>query len=312
MTMDVLSDILRTFRIGGALYFRTEYSAPWGIELPEDGNVARFHYVKHGECFVVLPDREEPLHLREGELAIVPHGARHTLLNPADSDIVPLDSVLESTGFDGSGSLRYGGGGKPSQLVCGYFCVDDDELLPVARQLPTVVHIGAQDGPTAWVDGVIAVIDREAQARAAGADAVIGRLCEILFVQSLRVHLGQANTSEGVLAGLADASLARALMAMHRAPAESFTVESLARAAGMSRSVFADRFRELVGCTPLQYLTRWRIQVAKHAMSTWTESMAELGAAVGYRSEAAFSRAFKRLVGTGPAEYRARQRSSGG
>jgi len=310
--MDVLSQVLDALRLEGTLYFSTELGRPWGIRVPEFQRVARFHLVVRGDLWVRVEGREEPMHLRTGDLILIPHGAEHVLADEPDRPARSVDEVVEEAGFTGEGALVWGGedGGGPTRLVCGHFSFDEGFDHPLLAQLPPALVIrweeAVQGSP---LEDAFRFITREVQESAPGYQAVVRRLSEVLFVQAVRFWAARERPDHGLLAALADPGLARALSAIHADPAGDWTLETLSRKAAMGRTAFAERFRDLVGETPHQYLTLWRVQHARRLLTESRLNLARIAHRIGYESPASFSRAFKRTVGRSPGAYRKRARA---
>lgn len=300
---DALTDILTTLRMRGTLYFRTDFRAPWGVEVPANAAVARFHLLLRGEAWIEAGG--ENRRMRRGDLALVPHGATHHLRDMADRPTVPLNRVLDSAAYDGTTDLRYGGDGESAVLVCGHFAFDDELLHPVLEEMPPLIHLTASDGQDfSWLDGATRAVAFETATRPPGWSAVVDRISAIVFIQALRASIQQRGLGGSVFGAFADPHLRRALGAIHADPSAAWTVDTLARRAGMSRTVFAERFRQRIGMAPVAYLTRWRLQRARRVLLDSDDTVALVAAAAGYRSEAAFSRAFSRAYGVPPARYR--------
>jgi len=300
--LDPLSDVLSTLEMRGTLYFRTALRAPWGLEVPAQPQVARFHVVVSGEVWLSVGDRH--VRMERGDLALVPHGASHLLRDQPDRPTMPVDEVIDATGFNGSTDLIYGGDGPSTVLVCGHFLFDDELLHPVLESLPPVVHLRAADGHDyLWLDSATRSLRLETAERPPGWEAVIDHVTAILFIQALRSALTDRDAPR-VVAAFADTHLARALGAIHERPAHPWTLQELARVAGMSRTVFAERFRSRMGIAPMAYVTRWRLQRARRDLLRSDDIVAVVAERAGYASEAAFSRAFQRLYKRPPARYR--------
>ncbi|WP_171174954.1 AraC family transcriptional regulator [Ruegeria sp. HKCCD8929] len=313
--LDLLSDILTRLSLRGTLYFRTSFTPPFGIQVPPFENVARFHFVQRGELKVHVPATGETLRLKQGDLILIPHGAAHMLLcnEVQPMEALPLDRVLEEAGYKGDGVLVYGGAddGRDTQLICGHFSFSGPPgrggtgHMLIDRLPPFIVieNYGEEGG--AWIEATLRMIGSEVNGARIGADLIALKLSEVLFAQAIRAYLEHQSPSDAALAGFADQRISRALTAFHRAPAEDWSVEGLAREAGMSRTAFAQVFAEKMAVTPMQYLTNWRMQIACHGLSESRWNVADAAAEVGYASEAAFSRVFKKQVGLSPAAYKA-------
>lgn len=302
---DILSDVLKTLKLRGNMYFRTDLTSPWGIFVPADSNIARFHVVISGRCWLSIDEDIEPFLLSEGDLAIVPHGSSHRLMDDPKSPCKELAEVLAEQEYSGEGVLRYGGGGLTTSLVCGYFSFEDDLMHPLIQALPRKIHIqGTQNRNFLWLDTVMKFIGSEAEADHIGAMLIMERLSEILFIQVIRAYSKTAPESIGYLAALGDNHISRVLKKIHMKPGDKWNLETLSREAGLSRSGFAERFRNLMGMPPMEYLTRWRMIIAGAELRETQKQVIEIAEEVGYESEAAFSTAFKRLSGKSPSSYR--------
>lgn len=313
--MDVLSDILAALRLQGTLYFTTEFGRPWGLRVPRLQRVARFHLVVRGTTWVrVVPD-DTLLKLETGDLVLIPHGAEHVLADTPDTPCRTVDEVVEAAGFTGAGALVYGEAdeGGPTRLVCGHFAFDEAFDHPFLAQLPSALVVrwneAVQGSP---LEGMFRFITREVQEARPGHDEVVRRLSEVLFVQAVRFWADSTEHDRGILAALADRGLGRALAAIHEEPERRWTVESLARKAAMGRTAFSERFRQVVGETPHQYLTQWRIQHARRLLAESRLTLERVAERVGYESAASFSRAFKQAVGSPPGAYRDAVRAGAG
>lgn len=303
--MDLLSDVLRTLKLRGNLYFRTDLSSPWGIYVAAESNIARFHVVISGQCWLKIGEDAEAFLLSEGDLAIVPHGNSHYLTDAPQTPSRPLEDVLKEQKFTGEGTLLYGGGGSTTGLVCGFFSFDDDVVHPLIKTLPRKIHVkGSETLNFIWLDAVMKFIGSEATANDLGSRAITERLSEILFIQVIRAYSTVARENVGYLAALGDENLKRALQCIHRQPEEKWTLEKLSRAAGLSRSAFAEKFKNVMGMSPMLYLTRWRMSLAKIALREGGLSLVEIAEQVGYQSDSAFITAFKREFNTSPASFR--------
>lgn len=309
--MDVLSDILDTIRLKGSLYFSTEFTRPWGVRVPSFQRVARFHLVVRGHCWVQVDGQDEPIRLESGDLVLVPHGASHVLADDPETHCRTVDEVVEAAGFEGEGALVYGGpdAGGPTRLVCGHFAFDSGFHHPFLDQLPRALVVRwedvVQDSP---LEDVFRFITREVGEGRPGHAAVIRRLSEVLFVQAVRYWAEDARPRRGLLAALAEPGLGAALSAIHREPSAAWTLERLSRTAAMGRTLFSERFRDVVGETPHQYLTLWRMQRARRLLADSGLSLARIAREVGYESAPSFSRVFKKSVGEAPGAYRKRMR----
>lgn len=303
--MDILTNILDRLRIEGSLYFRTELTSPWGVFVPADKNVARFHIVVRGQCVLRVEGQEEGIMMANGDIAIIPHGAAHHISDKPDTPSRPLDQVLSEVGYTGTGPLIYGGGGFGCCLVCGQFKFENELHHPLLDNLPSILHVpGDENYNTTWLDSALGFIAQEAAEEQPGAFAIIDRLSEIIFIQVMRAYIEASESKIPFIAALRDEQISRALREIHNKPDSFWKAETLGHLVGMSRSAFFTRFSELVGMTPHQYLSFVRMQIAGQLLSTTQKSLSLIAESVGYTSEAAFSTAFKRHFGIRPGEYR--------
>lgn len=312
--MDLLSNILELLKLRGTLYFRTSFNPPWGVLVPAFENVSRFHFVHRGRFWLTVAGVKEPLLLEQGDLVIITHGAEHALRDEPDRPLKTVDQVVSDAGFTGEGALVMGeqGSGYETQLVCGHFAFDRDATHPLVEQLPPYLHIkDFGESSTLWLESTLKLIGAEAGRGNLGSDLIALKLTEIIFTQAIRAYLNGDGQRQLVFKGVVDAHIGRSLTAMHRNPSEAWTLETMARNAGLSRTAFANRFHELMGMTPIQYLTSWRMQIARRSLVESDASIYEVAEQSGYQSEAAFGRVFKRHFDVAPATYRRLQRPEG-
>jgi AraC family transcriptional activator of mtrCDE len=301
---DLLSDIISTIELRSTLYFRAELTAPFSIAVPEDSNVIRFHVANAGPCYVSLTTGEYAM-MQAGDLVLVSRGAAHVLSDARSERPAALADVLYAAGFDGSGPMKFGGGGPRTSLVCGQFGFGHEVMHPVVGSLPPLVHLrGDAEHRYAWLEQLLVYMDRETAARSAAWEEVVKRISEIVFVYVLREFMSQQAPSTAALAALSDPQLGKALSAIHAQPEVEWTVDELAQRAAMSRSIFADRFREALGMTPARYLASWRMHKARALLERSEKSIREIAFEVGYASEPTFNRTFKEQFGAPPGRYR--------
>ncbi|WP_171132976.1 MULTISPECIES: AraC family transcriptional regulator [unclassified Ruegeria] len=308
--LDLLSDILTRLSMRGTLYFRTSFSKPWGVAVPQHQNVARFHYAHRGSCLVAVAGLEEPASVEQGDLIIIPHGAPHELYcgHKPEETILPLETVLEESGYDGSGVLVYGGNDQPlseTQLICGHFSFNAQSRHILFERLPPLVHIknyGESAGK--WMDATLRVIGDEAGAHRMGGDLIALKMSEAILAQAIRSFLESDLAEDWKLAGFSDKNLAQALDAFHQNPHRAWTVETLASSAGMSRTSFAVAFQKKMAMTPMDYVTSWRMELAKQALLDPLNTVADVAESVGYASDSAFARVFKKETGFTPAGFK--------
>jgi AraC family transcriptional regulator, alkane utilization regulator len=306
--MDVLTDVLETLRARAVCYARVAASGPFGFALGPSVD-ARFYVALEGRASVTVDD--ELIELEAGELVLLPHGTAHAVHDRPGTEATPLSNLLAGCSGGPPATLELGSGGERAVLVCGSIVLDDGAHHPLLPVLPKVIALRARDGHAAeWLGPTLTFLAAEAGTELPGARTVVSRLADILFIQVVRAHLTSAPEQvRGWLGALRDPQIGSALGFMHEDPAHAWTVETLAQRVAMSRSTFAARFAEIVGEPPLHYLTRWRMQKARHLLREGRVPMAEVAARVGYDSEAAFSKAFKRAVGEAPGAYRRASRA---
>lgn len=307
--MDALTDILNTLRLSSSLYFRTELTSPWGIEVPAKDNVARFHIVIRGQCWLQIADeggsQDKGMYMSNGDLVVIPHGASHTLADTSTTPIRPLSEVLEEVAYAGEGPLVYGGDGAGCCLVCGEFDFDDLGRHPLLENLPRKLYVsGDSSYNTQWLDSAIGFIAHEATKQEPGAHAIIDRLSEIILIQVIRATLDATKEPIPFLSAFTDSRINRALSAIHENPADNWSVERLGQLINMSRSSFSNRFTELAKMTPLQYVIFVRLQKASRLLAETSTPLITVAENIGYQSEAAFSQAFKKQYGMRPGEFR--------
>lgn len=303
---DVLSDIFETIRLRATLYFRTDYSPPWAVTVPALRQAARFHLVIQGRCHVTLASRRA-VSIGPGDLILIPRGQEHVLADSADRVPAPLETVIEQSGYDGSGTFVFGVGDPraSTQMVCGHLGFAEGADHPLLRALPEVIVMSPADrARNPLLDETLRLVVRRVFSDGLGRAAAIQRLSEVFFIEAIRASIEQCPEMARVLGALTDAHVGRAIALIHREPARAWTVDSLAREVGMSRSRFADRFSELVGEGPMSYLADWRLQQALALLARPRVSVQEVAASVGYLSPAAFTRAFTHKFGKPPSDFR--------
>lgn len=305
---DPLGEALHLLRMRGAFYCRSELSAPWGLELPAFPATIAFHVVTEGSCWLTGPDAE-PIELHPGDLALLPHGRGHHLRSSLDLTWTPRVDLLPQD-FRGEqySILTHGGGGVGTQLICGIVAFDEPVARRVTSALPQCIVIKDSSDPSRdAVAATVSMLTAELRDLRPGGEAVTTRLADVLVVQAIRRWLEEdPDARTGWLGALRDVHLGPALTAIHRDPGQPWTLAGLAQQAAMSRAAFAARFTEVVGTPAMKYLTWWRMQVA-HGRLQSGEAVSRLATDLGYGSEAAFTRAFRRTLGTTPGAVR-RQR----
>jgi len=305
LSADPLGESLHFLRMTGAFYSRCEFTAPWGLALPPIRDSLMFHVVTSGQCFLEVED-DEPRMLRPGDLALVPHGEGHRLASEPGVPAVPLFDLPREQVSDRYEILRIDGGGVNVRLICGAVRFDHPAGRHLVELLPRVIRVDAADSlQREWMHSTLRVMAAEASELKPGGEAVITRLADVLVIQAIRSWIDRApEARKGWLGALRDQQIGRAITLIHSDPARAWTVERLASEVAMSRSAFAARFTELVGETPMAYVARERMYVAMNYLREERATIGEVAARVGYQSEAAFSRAFKRGTGLSPGAAR--------
>ncbi|MED5389519.1 MAG: AraC family transcriptional regulator [Pseudomonadota bacterium] len=304
--MDTLDDILDTLNLKGALYFRTDFSAPWSVLVPDLPGAARFHLVIQGQCHVTL-ECGRTLCLNSGDLIMIPRGKQHILSHSATHTAPPLEDVLAHANYDGKGVLTLGQGdpAAATQMVCGHFTFRRGADHPLLRALPDAIRVSAaMRASQPWLDETLRLITRRVFTDDTGSAAAITRLSEVVFVEVLRLGIADTPAMLRMLDGFRDRYIGKALQLMHSDSTAHWTVESLAREIGMSRSRFADRFRHYLSMSPMAYLSEWRLQRALSLLDNSQHSVQQVAIQSGYQSPAAFTRAFTGKFGIAPSEYR--------
>ena len=309
---DPLGEALHSLRMSGTFYSRSEFTAPWGLELPPMQDCLMFHVVTRGRCWVEVAGAADRV-LQVGDLALVPHGEGHRLASEPGVPAARLFDLPREYEVERYEILRHGGGGEPTSIVCGAVRFDHPAARHLVMLLPRMIVVEARTSPhTDWIYSTLRLMGDEARELRPGGETVITRLADILVVQAIRSWIAEDPAAQkGWLGALQDEQVGRAIALIHRDPARPWTVESLAAEVAMSRSAFAARFTELVGEPAMRYAARWRMHVAMTRLQEGDTSIAELASQLGYESEAAFSRAFKRLIGMSPGAVRRQSAAAG-
>lgn len=304
-TEDPLGEALHFLHMDGTFYCRSELTAPWGLALPPMHGCLWFHVVTSGGCSLEV-EGAEPLRLQPGDLALVPHGEGHRLRSDAGAPAPTIHELHRELVSGRYEILRHGEGGDATSMVCGGVSFDHPAAHNLVKLLPRIMHVEASNSPqTDWMRSTLRLMAAEARELRPGGEIVITRLSDILIIQAIRSWIETAPAAQtGWLGALQDRQIGRALLLIHRDPARAWTLASLADELAMSRSAFAARFTELVGEPAMHYVTRWRMQVALNWLTEDGAAVGELASRLGYQSEAAFSRAFKRVIGVAPGAVR--------
>jgi AraC-like DNA-binding protein len=317
LSCDTLSEVLRAVRLTGAVFFDVEASSPWveqspagkviaSTVLPGVQHLISYHVVTEGSCYGGLIGKP-PVRLEAGDVIVFPHGDAH-VMSSAPGMLSPpkLENYTPPPRTQLPMPVRSGGGGSErTHLVCGFLGCDIRPFNPLISTLPRLLHVRDRDGGArGWLSHFVQVALAESRDKRAGGESVLARLSELMFVQAVRRHLeAMPNEQTGWLAGLRDPYVGRALAVLHERPTHDWSLDELAREASLSRSALADRFGRLVGQPPMTYLAQWRMQIAAGLLARGAKVSA-VATEVGYESEAAFNRAFKRFVGIPPATWR--------
>lgn len=320
--MDALSEVLKVVQLSGAIFFNARLTAPWCVASPADATLAPmlglgserlvlYHYMVEGSCLVTLAGME-PQRLSAGDIVVFPHGDAHTMASA--NNVQPQSLDPQAILRDPAKLLQFGGGGETTRFVCGYMACDPRLFQPVLEALPRLVtvNLGSMD-KARWLEATLQHAVEEAMSPRPGAEGVLAKLSEVMVVETLRQFVAQLSPEHtGWLSGLRDRAVGRTLALMHQQPAHPWTVDTLAREVAVSRSVLAERFTHFVGQSPMQYLGRWRMALATNYLKRSSLSLARIAEQVGYETDAAFSRAFRREFGQPPATWRRMHAASPG
>lgn len=324
--MDVLSEVLRAVKLRGAVFFNGEFSSPWcfrsersALAAPvlvpllqdqerSDSDASRlivFHFLIEGRAYARLPDgsREE---LTAGDIVILPHGDAHFLGNGSPEKPVDSFVVFAKNLTQGLKVAHFGGGGEMTRFVCGFMACDPRLSDVFLLGLPPILKVCVADEPSGqWLAHSIRFTVDQAGASSSGSSLVLSKLSEVLFVEALRCYINTMPADRtGWLAGVRDPVIGRALALLHKEPSRPWTIPDLAKRTGLSRTRFLERFRHFVDESPMAYLNRWRMKLGAEMLQSTEQSVAEIAEAVGYGSESAFNRAFRREFACPPAQFR--------
>lgn len=316
---DLLSDLLGSMHLSGTVLFRAEFHEPWSVLTPDSCQLAQtlpfrtehiipFHLFATGGCWIEM-EGHEPVWLDEADAVLLPYGDPHCLRGHGSVDTVELGPLLPQGPWQQIPVVAHGGPGDATEIICGFLQCDELLFHPILRHLPSLLHVGAgSDASNDWLAGTIRHTIREASKPMPGSRSMLRRLTEVMFVEILRSHLQNLSADEvGWFAALNDPVAGAALQQLHAAPMKDWTIEKLAREAGVSRTVLAQRFKHFLDLPPMRYLAQWRLQLAAQQMKTSDVPLKTIVDGSGYESEAAFSRAFKRHFGLPPGDWRKRQ-----
>lgn len=301
MHQDALSALLSALRLSSTVISRARFTEPWAVHTgPVRG--ALFHVIQSGEATLIRDDDPIPIALAAGEVIILPGGAAHTVAGRLPTPAIPVTAAHTRPGPAGVALVDHGGGGAETRVLCGLFRLHHEAAQGLLSMLPPVLRV---ERPSPLLQATLALVDAELDAHRPGAEAVLTRLCDLVFIHALRAHVAALPAhAAGLLGALGDAQIAESMTLMHHRCAHDWTIATLAEAVGLSRSSYAERFTRLVGQPPMQYLRRWRVHQALDRLTDPRASTAEVAEAVGYSSEDAFVRAFRRVMGETPAAWR--------
>jgi AraC-like DNA-binding protein len=312
--MDILSEVLRVVKLEGVLFFHGEFSAPWCVTTrpktlaqylsPDAGQVIVYHFLTEGHAYAELPDGRR-VELNAGDIVVFPHGDDHDLGNGSAKAVDSLETFGANLS-EGLKLARFGGGGEITKFVCGFMACERHLGDVLLSGLPPILKVSVvKEESDQWLERSIRYSVGEPHGSSAGSKLVQAKLAELLFVETIRRYINDMPEGEvGWLAGTRDSIVGRALALLHQNPSHPWTISDLARQVGLSRSRLAERFRHYLGESPMAYLARWRLKLGAEILQNTNDSVAEIAMSVGYGSEAAFNRAFKRHFDSPPAQFR--------
>jgi AraC-like DNA-binding protein len=318
--MDAFSEVLNGVRLKGAMFFIAEFSAPWLLSTPHCRVLAPtlapgaphmllYHFVLEGSARVSL-EGERDVDLSPGDVVLFPRGDPHRFSDGSASNQIDAAALLRKVAIRDLSPMRAGGGGKTTKFVCGYLTCDPLLCGPILESLPPMLTVNIRNGRSGqWLEQSILHLVEEAASNRAGSDVMLAKLSEVLFVETMRRHVaGLPDKTTGWLAGARDPVVGKSLALLHSRPSHSWTVAELAVDVGLSRSALVERFTRYLSVPPIAYLTGWRLRLAAEALTSTPQGVADIAADVGYESEAAFNRAFRRAFQVPPARYRRQSR----
>jgi AraC-like DNA-binding protein len=320
---DALADVLRSVRLTGGVFLDAHFTAPWCVSaqlsaracepfLANPVQLIAYHYVLEGRLFLCFED-DRPIEVGAGEIVLLPRNDNHMLASGLGLDPVRADTLMQPSAEGGLARIRHGGGGAPAHLICG-FLGSGDVHNPVISTLPRALKLDVREAASRdWIEASMRYAAHELAEGRLGSSGMLSRLSELLFVEAVRSYASTLSEQDvGWLRGLRDPYVGRALALIHRNLDTVWSAESLAREVALSRSAFVHRFSSLVGAPPIRYLTACRMQAARLSLRETPRSVAQIAHTVGYESEEAFSRAFKREFGLSPARWRDVERGADG
>lgn len=299
--IDVLSNVLRAIRLHASSYYCVDFSSPWGIDEPQ-AECGTFHAVIRGSAWLSVAGQDTPILLSAGDIIAFPTGTPHQISEQPNSNLIPGLDVLEMIRHN---TNPFANGPSVVTLLCGFFQYKKNTWLPLLRDMPSILHIKSDVDPQLdWLNSLVKALAFESRHLQPGSEVMVDRLTEVLVIQMFRWHMNNKQSSSGYFQALADDRLSRALSLIHKQPSKAWTVEVLGRSVSMSRTAFANHFHAVVGMTPLAYLSQWRMHIAYELLAESNESMLSIAEQVGYKSEASFGKAFKKIIGISPGKVR--------
>ena len=314
--MDALSDVLRVVQLSGGVFLHAEFTEPWCMmsqvtpdncaplmDVPE--HIVLYHYVTEGGFYLQV-DGQPPATVRAGEIVMLPRNPEHLMGSDLSLQPAPVEDIIRRMVSDSLTKIFLGGGGPRTQVVCGFLGCDCIVGNPLLETLPSMLRLDVrQSNAAVWIESSLKFAAEEVALGRPGSDTILSKLSEVLFVEAVRRYVDSLGADQtGWLAGLKDPQVSRALSLLHLRLSEPWTVDTLGREVGMSRSALAERFTRVIGIAPMQYLTGWRMQVAANCLRAGSASIARIATDIGYDTEASFSRAFKRSFGAPPGTWR--------
>jgi len=304
--VDILSEILDKIQLTSSYWYRTSFAGEWGIKFPKENNIAKFHIVTHGEFCFEAPKLKIKALAEQGDILILFKGMEHNLTSAPKVKPESEISFRSKANLSNTQILEYGDQNKlKANIVCGHFNFNGGPDHPFLSSLPNIVHIkGSENSHSPWLTMLINIIEHESKSNQPGRNTLVRKLTEIIFIQALRVHMHKSEKRNGFLKLIENPNISKTLEAIHHQIERKWGLKELAEIAGMSRTNYSIRFKELSGMTPLDYLTYCRIEKAKKLLKETTKSIPEVSETVGYPSHEHFQKLFKRRVGQTPSVYR--------
>lgn len=299
--MDILSDLLKALHLKSVVYFKHHFCSPWGMDA-QKSNFAQFHVLVRGRCMLKMEGKTDPITLYGGDMVLLPHGTPHQIMDDLKTKCLPGKIAV---GKIMQGENVFDGNEVNSTLICGHYELDQTLDHPFYQSLPKMIHLKSADLiSTNGLNTIINMIIHETQSGNLGSAIVSTKLAEVLFIKAIRHYLESSSNGNSFLNALKDRKIQEVLNLIHEFPEENWSLNSLARKVGISRTLLANKFRELVGETPMKYLFKWRMQLAKNLLQSTDQTSFEIAAQIGYQSETAFNRAFKTYFDLTPHKFK--------